>query len=148
MTVFAFDGPTPMSTIVTPSWSGVRWCQAGICTSGALRALGVGEAGAELLDVHRVVREQHVALERLGRRAAVVREPLHRQRHPLGREQEELLGPHLPRDLVERPEQRRVVERRGRARGPDRDRRAQLEQRAQLALEVPADRARAARTRR
>jgi hypothetical protein len=76
--------------------------------AGACGALGIGESGAELLDVHRVVREQDVALERLGRRPAAVRQALHRQRHPLGREQEQLPGPHLPADLVERAQQGRA----------------------------------------
>ena len=126
MTVFAFDGPTPMSTMRDAVLIGRAVVPGRHLHVGAVRAFGVGEPGAELLDVHRVVREEHVALERLGRGAAVMREPFHRQRHPFGREQEELLGPHLPGDLVERPEQRGIVERRGGTGGPDRHRRAEL----------------------
>ena len=104
--VLAFDGPTPMLTMLTPSWAR---CGGARPASGARagRALGVGEALAERLDVHGVVREQHVALERLGRRARVVRQPVERQRDPLGPEQEQLLRADVPLALVDRGEQRR-----------------------------------------
>ncbi len=91
--------------------------------------------------MHRVVRKEHVALERLGRGPAVVRQAFHRERHPLRREEEELLGPHLPGDLVERPQQGRITECGGGSGRADGHRRAERQQRAQLSLEVPPDRA-------
>ena len=42
--VFAFDGPTPMSTSVTPSRPGRRACQAGICRPGAAGPIASGNA--------------------------------------------------------------------------------------------------------
>ena len=55
---------------------------------GVPRALCIGKAGAELFDVHGVVREEDVSLKGLGRCAAIVRKSFHRQRYALGCEHE------------------------------------------------------------
>jgi hypothetical protein len=129
--VFAFDGPTPMSTSVTP-------CRHLLAGDG--RAGRLGERLPERVDVPGVVGEQHVPLERLGRRPGVVREPVHRQRHPLRPEQEQLLPAQVPGPLVERVERGRVVERERRAGPGGRDPRAGRGQPAQLPVQVRPDR--------
>jgi hypothetical protein len=99
----------------------------------------IGEPLAERLDVHGVVGEDDVALEHRDGGSRVVAQAIDRQRHPLGREQEELLGPQIPLGLVERREQRGIVERERRARRAHLDLGAECEQPAELALEVAPD---------
>ena len=101
----------------------------------------VGVALEERLDVHRVVGEQHVALEGLGGRPGVVAQPVDREPHALGGEEEELLRAGVHPVLVERVEEGRVVEREGRAGRADGDPGPRPQQRRELAAQVAADRA-------
>jgi hypothetical protein len=81
----------------------------------------IRQGGPEFLRVPGVVGEQHVPLEALGAGPGVVLQPVDRQGHALGREQEQLLAPQVPAGLVDGRPESRVMEVKRLVPGTDRD---------------------------
>jgi hypothetical protein len=107
-----------------------------------IRAGATRQRRAELLHVPGVVGEQHVPLERLGRRPGVVLQAVDRQSHSLRPKQEQLLAPQVPAGLVNRRPEPWITQVKRFAPRADRDPGAGRCQPAQLSFQVPADRPR------
>jgi len=115
-----------------------------VVPGGHLAAVGAGpgairQGGPELLHVPGVVGEQHVPLEALGAGPGVVLQPVDRQGHALGPEQEQLLAPQVPAGLVDGRPEPRIMQVKRLAPGTGRDPGAVGGQSAQLPFQVPAD---------